>query len=484
MPRVLGFALTFSGAVVLFNGGAISAALLAYGALVFLLYPQLVYLWACLAGDKKNAALRGLLADAFLLGTWVAAVGFNLGMGFALFSALSINNAASRGLKGLIEGVAYFGAGCLVSIGLLGFRFDPAGNLVTLYMALPCLFLYVLNVAFVFNGQNALLVRANRENDRKRLLFQVLASAGLATANAQRLDELVAGWLDHLGRVLPPKCAFGVVVRAPDRPALIHHAAFHGLDDVEQTRLMAACVETDSSQLVDQGLGGAYSENHEIFPIPVKAASLDAFFYLGGDRPTTEVERSAVSLFLQQLGAALSTHGLTQKLTELANTDGLTGLANRARLNERLAVLIDQKRQWPSSDFTVVMIDINGLKHANDVHGHEVGDRLIIAAAEALRLTCRDTDLAARMGGDEFIVICSSATSAQAEHFLERLAAAVHTTKVHFKSSAGEEVALPLHLSVGMADSREVDPGAVMMLADQRMYADKAAYYRSHPRRV
>lgn len=480
-PRVLGFALTFIGSLLLFREHAITAGLVAYGALIFLLYPQLVYLWACLAADKKNAALRGLLLDAFLLGTWVAAVAFNLGMAFALFTALSINNAASGGFKGAIKGFAWFAAGCLVAIGWLGLRFEPGSNPITLYMALPCLFLYIISVALVFNGQNAQLVRVHRENDRKRSLFQVLASAGLVTASAQRLDELIAGWLEHLEPVLPPGCAFGVVVRAPQRPGLIYHATFRGLDEDEQARLLAVCVESTSRQLVDHGFGDGHPEAHEIFPIPVKADLLDAFIILRSDDLTAEADRGTIALFLQQLGAALSSYGLTQKLTEMANTDGLTGLANR-RLDEQLAQVIDQKRHLPSPDFTVIMVDINGLKHANDVHGHDVGDRLIVAAGEALRRTCRDTDLVARLGGDEFIVLCRSTTSAQADHFLQRLAAELHTTRVHFQSSAGAAVELPLHLSLGVADSREVDPEAVMKLADQRMYADKAAYYRSHPR--
>jgi diguanylate cyclase (GGDEF)-like protein len=483
VPRVLGFALTFIATLVLFREHSISAALLAYGALLFLLYPQLVYLWACLAADKKRAALHGLLLDSFLLGTWVAALGFNLGMAFALFSAVSINNAISVGMKGALVGTACFAAGCLVAIGLLGFRFDPAGNPVTLYLALPCLLIYMMKVATVMNAQNALLVQANLTNDRKRALFQVLASAGLAAASAQTLDELVAGWLDHLQPVLPAGSAFGAVVRAPQRHRLVYNASFRGLDGSEQESLLAACVETGSRELVDHGPDPAHPETHEVFLIPVKAALLDAFFVLRRDHRITEAERSTILLFLQQLGAALSSYGLTQKLTELANTDGLTGLANRSRLDERLAQLIEQKRQWPSSDFTVVMVDINGLKQANDRHGHEVGDHLIIAAGKALKRTCRDTDLVARMGGDEFVVLCHSTTRDQADHFLERLGAAVDGTLVPVQAAAGEAGELPLNLSLGVADSSETEAEAVMMLADHRMYADKAAYYRSHPRR-
>ena len=101
------------------------------------------------------------------------------------------------------------------------------------------------------------------------------------------------------------------------------------------------------------------------------------------------------------------------KLIELANTDGLTGLANRARFDEQLAQLIDQKRQLPSSDFTVVMVDINGLKQANDLHGHEVGDRLIVAAGRALRSTCRDTSTTrARTTDDDLSAPCPAPAAA------------------------------------------------------------------------
>ncbi len=471
VPRLLSFALTFFAGLVLFGEGAVSGAQLAYAAGVFLVYPQLVYVWSCLAADKKAAALRGLLIDAFLLGSWVAAIGFNLGIGFCLLTSVCMNNTIYRGLRGLVLGASLFAAGCGLVIVLFGLNFNPASSPGATYVGLLVLFVYVVMVASVFNSQNQLLVRAKREVDRKRLLFQGLAEAGLTMSNAGGLNDLVSGWMQHLQPLLPAGSGLGVIVRAPKRPGLTYHASFHGLDAAEQARVLAG------------GGPGSLAPDYEVIPIRVEAGLLDAAFILRRDHRITEIERGVVSLFVQQLGAALSNLGLTQKLTELANTDGLTGLANRSRLDERITQVIEQKRRHPSVDFSVVVVDINGLKNANDVHGHEAGDRMIRAAADALRRTCRDTDLAARMGGDEFIVVCPATTTDEAANFRERLIRAVSDTRVHCQSSSGTSVQLPLHLSIGMADSRETGPDDVVKLADQRMYADKDAYYQLHPRR-
>jgi diguanylate cyclase (GGDEF)-like protein len=258
-------------------------------------------------------------------------------------------------------------------------------------------------------------------------------------------------------------------------------------------RVLKLSAKIASAQLIShvatsgyRAAGAAGSSNpapdYDFHRIPVDPGLLEAVFVLRRDHGVTEVERGVIMLFLQQLGAALSNYGLRQRLTELANTDRLTGLANRARFDERLIQVIDLKRRQPDVNFCLAVVDINGLKRANDAYGHEAGDRLINAAADALRRTCRATDLVARMGGDEFIVLCPATTSEEAGHFLRRLGETVRETTVTCHSGEGAALDLPLHLSVGVADSREADPAAVLKLADRRMYEDKAAYYASYPR--
>ncbi len=513
VPRMLGFVLTFVVAGLLFFEGDIPGSQLAYAAVVCLLYPHVVYAWSCLARDKKRAALRGLVIDACVLGSLVAAIGFNLGLTFCLLTAVCLNNGIYDGLRGATRAVAAFVAGAVAAVVVVGLRFDPGGNATTTYLGLLVLFIYLMKIATIFHGQNALLVRATVEVDRRRRLFQGLAEAGLAMPGASRLEDLVDGWLHHLSATLPPDMAMAIVVRAPRRPRLVHQASFVAMDADEQSRLLSVVCETASSELVRRSVDGRQAPGgdgddasdasdvgdvgidhsaprvppgalaaYELLPIPVDAALLDALFVMRVGGPLSEAERGVMALFLQQLGAALSNYGLTHRLTQLANTDTLTGLANRASLDDRMGQVVARKRRQPGADFAVLMVDINGLKEANDLHGHDVGDRLIVSVAEALRSVCRDSDLVARMGGDEFVIVCHACTVAQAGPLLERLTDAVRDRIVDCRAVDGTAISLRVHLSVGVADSTETTPDAVMRLADQRMYEDKARYYRDNPR--
>jgi two-component system chemotaxis family response regulator WspR len=105
------------------------------------------------------------------------------------------------------------------------------------------------------------------------------------------------------------------------------------------------------------------------------------------------------------------------ELQRLTNVDGLTGLSNRRSLNEYLEL------QWKlavreQSPFSILMIDVDNFKPYNDTYGHLAGDDVLKQIAAAIQATFRrPTDIAARFGGEEFIVLLS-ATEAQATHTL------------------------------------------------------------------
>lgn len=124
----------------------------------------------------------------------------------------------------------------------------------------------------------------------------------------------------------------------------------------------------------------------------------------------------------------------------LAVTDPLTGLANYRRLVEALESEI-RRFGRTSRSFSVLLFDLDGLKKINDVHGHLVGSRALCRLASVLRTHCRDTDTAARYGGDEFALILlesdEQAAWQVARRISERLAA------------DGEEP--PISVSVGLA---------------------------------
>ncbi len=111
---------------------------------------------------------------------------------------------------------------------------------------------------------------------------------------------------------------------------------------------------------------------------------------------------------------------LERQLQDLADTDHLTGLSNRRRLERDSAREISAARR-NGHTVTVAMIDIDGFKQHNDTLGHAEGDELLKAVADTWRVILRREDLLARVGGDEFVVVLSGCGKGEASVALDRL---------------------------------------------------------------
>ena len=156
----------------------------------------------------------------------------------------------------------------------------------------------------------------------------------------------------------------------------------------------------------------------------------------------------------------------------LAVRDPLTGLANYRLLIERVD---DEIKRYgrASKPFSVLLLDLDGLKAINDKYGHLVGSLAICRVAEVLHLSCRGTDTAARYGGDEFALVLpeSSAESAAvvAKRVSERLAHDVEEPR--------------LTVSIGVAEYPRDGATIEHLLnaADQALYNDKRRVHPSLP---
>ncbi|WP_217495456.1 GGDEF domain-containing protein [Halofilum ochraceum] len=113
-------------------------------------------------------------------------------------------------------------------------------------------------------------------------------------------------------------------------------------------------------------------------------------------------------------------HDLEVKLRELSETDQLTGLFNRRKLERDLALQYETfvRHAAPSA---VLMFDLDNLKKINDSCGHHVGDEVLQAVADICRSELRKTDTACRFGGDEFVIVLPNTEYPQAVQFAERL---------------------------------------------------------------
>jgi diguanylate cyclase (GGDEF)-like protein len=118
----------------------------------------------------------------------------------------------------------------------------------------------------------------------------------------------------------------------------------------------------------------------------------------------TRAELRLLGLLADQAAVAISNASVHKQVTEEANTDPVTSLPNRRALDERLQEEIRYAKQT-NSQFSVVMMDLDGFKAVNDTHGHAVGDEILNSAFNYLARNMRTTDFLARYGGDELTLI-------------------------------------------------------------------------------
>src|SRR5215211_2127155 len=114
----------------------------------------------------------------------------------------------------------------------------------------------------------------------------------------------------------------------------------------------------------------------------------------------------------------------SRELESQANTDTLTGLFNLRYLQRQIAQLLEVNKRY-GQPFSVLLMDVDGLKRINDAHGHAAGDRVLMQVAMSLRRAIRTVDTPARLGGDEFCVLAPQQDAKGGRQLAERLSAAV-----------------------------------------------------------
>jgi diguanylate cyclase (GGDEF)-like protein len=126
------------------------------------------------------------------------------------------------------------------------------------------------------------------------------------------------------------------------------------------------------------------------------------------------------------IGYTAIMHDITDKkrIETLSVTDALTGLYNRGKLDEALAVEANRASRYGTS-LSVVLFDIDYFKKINDTFGHQVGDVTLIQVAEIITSRTREVDISGRWGGEEFMVICPQTGIKGARELAEELRAAV-----------------------------------------------------------
>jgi len=176
-------------------------------------------------------------------------------------------------------------------------------------------------------------------------------------------------------------------------------------------------------------------------------------------QPNDSAESTLIMMILTDVTEKLRAE---EQIRYLSYHDKLTSLFNRAYA-EMVLLELGKPETLPLS---IIMIDLNALKLANDVFGHEQGDRILIAISMVLTKSCRQTDIIARWGGDEFLVLLPKTSADECFKVCERI-----------RQACNEVVdgPIPLSAAIGMAtkNSAVVRITEIFNTAEKRMYKDK-----------
>ena len=160
-----------------------------------------------------------------------------------------------------------------------------------------------------------------------------------------------------------------------------------------------------------------------------------------------------------------------EQIRQLATHDDLTGLLNRRAMLDRMQ--LEQRRSLRSgSPLLIAQLDIDHFKAVNDTHGHAAGDLVLQSFADTVRRNVRDTDVLARWGGEEFVLLLCDTPAADAVALMERLRQAVQAMQVPV-AQGGQPITVTV--SIGLARHAPADPLAgTLERADRALYAAKA----------
>lgn len=159
---------------------------------------------------------------------------------------------------------------------------------------------------------------------------------------------------------------------------------------------------------------------------------------------------------------------LNRQLKQLATTDPLTDCPNRRAAEARLQYELANLQRY-NHPFCIVMLDIDHFKHINDQHGHDTGDEVLRHFARLSRKTIRDTDILARIGGEEFLLILPKTDHQQGMHLAQRLLDTVAATPLYLADKT-----IGFTFSGGLTEARKSDgTNQLLVRADRALYRAK-----------
>ena len=235
-----------------------------------------------------------------------------------------------------------------------------------------------------------------------------------------------------------------------------------------------ACLLSNTGEVMGSYGETDESENTRAHVINMRSGKLVIYtnaytpFFGQGELLMAEGMGSFANLAMERFVLADSQRESEEALAYQARHDMLTGLPNRAMFLNRLAHSLDRVRRSAQGSVTVQFLDLDRFKVVNDGIDHAAGDALLVAVAKRLTASCREQDLVARFGGDEFVVLAEVADAEEALGLAGRLVAGLAAPF----TIAGRELNITASVGVVVTDNAS-EPDAVVRDADTAMYRAK-----------
>ena len=310
--------------------------------------------------------------------------------------------------------------------------------------------------------------RISRHLD-EALFESVIASELRALASAggfERLFDRLAQFMSQVTRYR----WLALTTFRPARVAIHHHPNKRDLALREARSVLG--IDDDAAAIYvedEDAAGDTISANDVVCDVLFGGAPVARFAM----SPTTADAGDATALARivgRELGGAVRMADLVEESQRLAATDSLTDLTNRRAFAELMRAEIARCNRYGGT-LSLMLLDLDHFKRINDERGHAAGDRVLAALGDLLRWRTRESDHAARWGGEEFVVAWTVTDGAAGRIAAERVRRAIEELVVH--DDRGEPI--PLSASIGVAGWR---PGetleSLVARADAAMYASKA----------
>jgi diguanylate cyclase (GGDEF)-like protein len=312
------------------------------------------------------------------------------------------------------------------------------------------------------------LERAEEEGKRSRIFGELAGSIDL--------DEVLSRTLEAAGAL---EGADAALIMLPDpqggKPLVatlglsVEEAERHAITGPPDGRLARSISMSYTYPELERDRDDAVISSGLAVPLPGESGTLGyltVFTRTRGHQYSDEDVRLLESLAVHA-GPAIENANRFREARQLADLDALTGLHNRRFFHETLARECARAHRYERS-LSLVVFDLDDFKDVNDRIGHLAGDAVLAEAAERVRSVVRTSDIACRVGGDEFAVILPESAIGDADQLYRRIQNAISSRPL---GQGGK-----LFLSAGVAELRaEDDPASFFQRADDALYRAKEA---------